>query len=191
MSNSVPLSVYDGPRHRGPGGGDTHNVNIGLLLAGAIITLFGILCLKSPHLVTTTMALFMGVGLVISGVIMISLHISASWSIFGGNSVLAPSALITFLIGLVICLEPVMTGRLFATILGIVIFGMGILQLGSFLRQRPQLTMRWYAIFMAGILECILGLACIVVPDFIGISVGIFALIHGILMMGLALPRRR
>ena len=191
MTNSVPLSVYDGPRHNGPGRGDANKANFGLFIAGAIVTVFGILCLRSPHLATTTMALFMGVGLVIAGVIMIVLHMGSSWSIFRSSGILAPSAVVTLVVGLIICLEPVMTGRLFSVVIGVAILGMGVLQIGSFMALRPQQSLRWYAVFLTGVIECVIALVLVFVPDVIGIAVGIFALLHGLLMISLSLPLSR
>lgn len=151
------------------------------LIAGGI----GILCDYSNVMVTV--ADWIGIVMVLSGLMQLGVTVLMRATIFGDRAFFTKGAM-TLIVGVIILLKPIITATILWVLLSVLVLVDGIsLVSASLAMHKDSKSIRgWWGLLAGGALEAILGVCCLLNPDIVGLAVGIIIGV-GLIYEGLAL----
>ena len=163
-------------------------VNWAQWLSGALLLVFGLICVFCP------LEVLMGLNVVIAVLIMLAGAINAAMYFRMRNTLFEQSgwslffAIMLVLIGVLLMLCPMVGVAVMGWILGLGAVLFGVVQLVA--------ARRFYAVGsgiatlvgVSGALEVILGVLLCIWPSYLGVFIGLFAIVHAIDMIVFSLP---
>lgn len=151
------------------------------LIAGGI----GILCDYSNVMITV--ADWIGIVMVLSGLMQIGVTVLMRATIFGDRAFFTKGAM-TFIVGVIILLKPVITATILWVLLSdmVLVDGISLASAALAMRKDSKGIRGRFGLLIAGALEGVLGVCCLLNPDIVGLAVGII-IGTGLIYEGLAL----
>lgn len=186
-NDTIRVEVLDSRDEFRPGrnGG---SVNWPRFIAGALMLVFGLICIFSPISVLAAFAAAVALVIIASGAVSAVSYMRSRNTMFAQSGWNLFCAAMVILFGLVLLAFP-MVG--IATVAWI--FGLGIVLFGAvqvFTARRLKLFGggMWGLIMATGVLEIIFGILLCAWPAYLGIFMGLFAVAHAVDMIVFSLP---
>jgi uncharacterized membrane protein HdeD (DUF308 family) len=164
-----------------------------LLLRGIISIAFGVAAFLNPKLAFEALVVMLGLFLFADGLLAMLLglrmrHHDESWWVVLSEGVLG------IVLGAVALLMPELTSNALVAILAIWFLVSGVFELSTAIRLRKEIDNEWL-MGIAGVVSIALGGIMLINPSVgsfsLGSLVGIYALLFGVLLVGLGLRVRR
>jgi len=157
-----------------------------LWLAAAVMLVvsgIGILCDSSN--IMTTVANWIGIVMILSGLMQLGVTVLMRATIFGDRAFFT-KGMMTLLIGVIILLKPIIASTILWVLLSVMVLVDGISLASAALAMRKDGIRGRQGLLAAGVLEAVLGVCCLLNPDIVGLAVGIIIGV-GLIYEGLAL----
>ncbi len=157
-----------------------------LWLAAAVMLVvsgIGILCDSSS--VMTTVANWIGIVMILSGLMQVGVTALMRTTIFGDRAFFT-KGMMTLLVGVIILLKPIIASTILWVLLSVMVLVDGISLASAALAMRKDGIRGRQGLLAAGVLEAVLGVCCLLNPDIVGLAVGIIIGV-GLIYEGLAL----
>lgn len=163
-------------------------INWPMFIAGVIMALFGILCIAFPSAVLVGFVYIGAIGFIVAGAILLAGRIRVRNTLFADSGLTTFFSCLLIILGVVLCLSPVVGVTVVAVLvgLGLIVFGLVQLLLGR--EYHVMGTRLWLVPVVSGVIEIILGILTIVHSDTLGVLIGIFAIIFSIELIVFSLP---
>ena len=163
-----------------------------VLLRGICAVLFGVLAFVMPGVTLVTLVLLYGVYAMADGLLALAA------AVMGGAAAprwwLAVVGLLGIAAGAVTFLYPVMTATLLLLFIAGWAIAMGAMEIIGAIRLRKEIDNEWFLIG-SGIVSILFGLILIMQPGVGALAllfvIGIYAIIHGVILISLSLRLRR
>jgi uncharacterized membrane protein HdeD (DUF308 family) len=163
-----------------------------ILLRGICAVIFGLLTFAWPGVTLAVLVLFYGAFAFVDGVL------SLIAAVMGGAPAprwwLAIVGLLGIAVGIVTLMMPGMTALVLLYFIAFWAIAIGIMQIAGAIRLRKEIDNEWMLI-ASGIISVLFGLILIVSPGAGALGllfvIGVYAVIHGIVLITLAMRLRR
>ena len=156
------------------------------ILAAALLVAAGIGCLVNSADITSILADWMGIVLIVSGVLQLVVNYLLRDTIFGLRSFLT-KAVVTVIVGVVILCQSFIAGEVIRVLISVMILVDGISVIGAALdMNRDRIPGRGW-LWIIGLIEALLGLSGFLKPEILSITLGILlgvSLIYEGLVLG-------
>lgn len=186
-NDNIRVTVLDSRDEFRPGrnGG---SVNWSRFVAGALLLLFGIICVFCPLAVLAGFAAIVACVIIASGAVSIVSYVRSRNTMFAQSGWNLFCAVMIVLFGIVLLAFPMIGIATVAWMFGLGIVLFGAVQVFTARRLRLFGGGMWGLLMGAGILEVILGVLLCIFPAYLGIFVGLFAIVHAVDMIVFSLP---
>lgn len=155
-----------------------------LSLRGLFLIVIGILAFAQPLETNKTLMLFLGIGLVISGLFQVVAGIEAR-KLFEDYGWIIAQGLFDVVFGIIISQNPKLTGLALAFLVGFWLIALGIMVLMFSFRVRRWGVKMWWTLALGGVLVLLCGLGMMRKPES-GAIVLTWVFGFGAIMAGLA-----
>lgn len=163
-----------------------------ILLRGICAVIFGVLTFAWPGVTLAVLVLFYGAFAFVDGIL------SLIAAVMGGAPAprwwLAIVGLLGIAVGIVTLLMPGMTALVLLYFIAFWAIAIGVMQVAGAIRLRKEIDNEWMLI-ASGIISVLFGLILIVAPGAGALGlllvIGVYAVIHGIVLITLAMRLRR
>lgn len=186
-NNNIHVTLLDSRDEFRPGrnGG---SVNWPRFAAGALLLIFGLICTFSPLSVLAGFVAIVALVIIASGVVSIVSYVRSKDTMFEQSGWNLFCAVMIVLFGLVLLAFPMIGIATVAWIFGFGIILFGAVQVLTARRLSLFGGGMWGMLAVAGVLEIILGVLLCIWPSYLGIFIGLFAIIHAVDMIVFSLP---
>ncbi len=186
-NDSIHVSVLDSRDEFRPGrnGG---SVNWPRFIAGALLLIFGVICVFCPIEVLAGFAAVIAIVIIASGVVSIVSYVRSRGTMFAQSGWNLFCAVMIVLFGLMLLAFPMIGIVTVAWLFGFGIVLFGVVQIVTARRLSLFGGGMWSMLLVTGILEIILGVLLCIWPAYLGIFIGLFAIVHAVDMVVFSLP---
>lgn len=153
--------------------------NAMMIVNGVLLIILGIMCIVWRAASLATVAMFVGAGFLVVGIIGIVDYITnlklpgiTGWMLF--------EAILDVLIGLTFMLNPLAAGVGMTWLIAIAVVVGGIMQIVAAFSARRAGAKSWWLFILSGVVTLIFAILLFAYPGLIMILIGIFALVRGI-----------
>lgn len=156
-------------------------INWWWVVGGIVLILFAIAAFAAPFIFLEFVALWVGVGFLISGVMGIITYVQSryipgsGWSLF--------MAILDVVVGILMIMHPIAFAAVFPWLLGLFFILFGVFQIGGTVPYGSLIPGSRTIMIISGILTVVVGIMFIVWPSSLSIWVAAFALIRGITLI--------
>lgn len=151
----------------------------GLILAGVVLFIVGIVFFAMPTLSLVTLTLIAGIFFLLTGVFDIINYVrfrkvgaSSGWMIF--------FAILDIILGLMFLVHPVLLADVIPWVVGVFVIAFGVFECIAAIRVRKVAKGLWGWALFAGILSVILGIMFVMFAESFSIFIAIFLFLRGI-----------
>lgn len=186
-NDNIRVTVLDSRDEFRPGrnGG---SINWPRFVSGALLLVFGLFCVFSPVAVLAGFAAIVACVVIASGIVSIVSYVRSKNTMFEQSGWNLFCAAMIVLFGFVLLAFPMVGVTTVAWIFGFGIVLFGAVQIFTARRLSLFGGGMWGMLAVAGVLEVVLGILLCIWPAYLGIFIGLFAIIHAIDMIIFSLP---
>jgi uncharacterized membrane protein HdeD (DUF308 family) len=185
VSGNIRITLLDSREELGHGGGP----NSGLLVAGLVMAMLGVVCVFRP-IGTMTFATYLAAGgFLLVGITMLVAYIKTRNTLFAQDTASLWSCLLVLLVGVALIAHPLIGIKLVAAVTAVALVVSGIFQILIGLQLGLLESRIGTASGIVGLLMIIIGIITFVKPEWITIMGGIFAIAYGVLLIISSLPQ--
>lgn len=186
-NDNIRVTVLDSRDEFRPGrnGG---SINWSRFASGALLLAFGLFCALSPLAVLSGFAAIVALVIIASGAVSIASYVRSRNTMFEQSGWNLFCAVMIVLFGGVLLAFPMVGVAAAAWIFGLGIVLFGAVQLFTARRLSMFGGGMWGMLAVAGVLEVILGVLLCIWPAYLGVFIGLFAIVHAIDMIVFSLP---
>lgn len=186
-NDNIRVKVLDSRDEFRPGrnGG---SVNWPRFVSGALLLIFGLICVFSPLAVLAGFAAIVACVIIASGAVSIVSYMRSRNTMFAQSGWNLFCAVMIVVFGVVLLAFPMIGVATVAWMFGLGIIVFGAVQIFTARRLSLFGGGMWGMLMGAGILEVILGILLCVFPAYLGVFIGLFAIVHAIDMIVFSLP---
>lgn len=171
----------------------TRRFSIWGIVAGALATITGVLCLIWPKHSVSAVALLLAAFLVVTGVVTLILGLRRRGTPGGSGGI--TTGVVSLVLGLLIAVHPGMSGRLIVIFMGLAVLLIGVLLFVISLAMRA-VTGKWLKLLSLSALVClVVGLIFAISPGFgataLGVLLGVGAMLAGVTLVAAGVQTRR
>lgn len=159
-----------------------------MFIAGVVLAIFGIICILFPSGVLIGLVYIAAIGFILGGVILTVAHARVRNTLFADDGWATFCSALLIILGVVLCLSPVVGVTLAAVLTGVGFIVFGLIQLLMGREYRVMGTRLWLVPMISGVVEVVLGICSIVSSDTLGILLGIFAIVFAVDLIVFSLP---
>lgn len=186
-NDNIRVSVLDSRDEFRPGrnGG---SVNWPRFVSGALLLIFGLICVFSPLAVLAGFAAIVACVIIASGIVSVVSYMRSRNTMFAQSGWNLFCAVMIVLFGVVLLAFPMVGIATVAWIFGLGIVLFGAVQLFAARRLSLFSGGTWGLLAVTGVLEIVLGILLCIFPAYLGVFIGLFAIVHAVDMIMFSLP---
>lgn len=156
--------------------------NWSIIVPGALLVLFGVLCAFYPGLTLLSITFVAGAGFIFSGIVNIVSYVRerktkelSGWYVAYG--------ILDIIIGLMLLIHPYATAYVIPWLIGAFVIAYAIVEMVSIISLRKSLGSLWGLGIVSAILSIVIGICFFLFPETLAIFVALFAIVRGVMLI--------